>query len=361
MASMLGILTEWPWKSLGSFKYLIMAPWVIHSTLLFMVNDGKDKDITYFFIFPLMIWRMIHNQIWITLSRHRIANGNGRILDKGLEFDQVDRERNWDNQILFNGTLLYLANRFFPGAQKIPPWRTDGVVSAVLLHAGQVEYLYYWFHRVLHHHYLYSRYHSDHHSSIVTEPITSVIIHPFAEHMVYSLVFSIPMLATVFMGTVSTVSFAGYITYIDFMNNMGHCKLETMRVASKLFSSIGRFRAELHAVGNGFQLPVLGCSYVESLEVTWTRPVSDAWWLEELFYRLGWVKKNVLTSSSCSYLDSSTRGSSWTPFSCPACFDCYLVIGSSFCTSMASTGINDFLFDVFRSCTVHRRMQLGLT
>nr|XP_028947447.1 very-long-chain aldehyde decarbonylase CER1-like [Malus domestica] len=94
-----------------------------------------------------------------------------------------------------------------------------------LLHADLVEYLYYWCHRALHHHYLYSRYHSHHHSSIVTEPITSVI-HPFAEHIVYSLLFSIPMLATVFMGTVSVISFAGYITYIDFMNNMGHCNFE---------------------------------------------------------------------------------------------------------------------------------------
>ncbi|KAM2264215.1 hypothetical protein ACFXTI_040391 [Malus domestica] len=34
------------------------------------------------------------------------------------------------------------------------------------------------------------------------------------------------MLATVFMGTVSVISFAGYITYIDFMNNMGHCNFE---------------------------------------------------------------------------------------------------------------------------------------
>jgi aldehyde decarbonylase len=39
----------------------------------------------------------------------------------------------------------------------------------VLLHAGPAEFLYYWFHRTLHHHFLYTRYH---HASIVTEPIT---------------------------------------------------------------------------------------------------------------------------------------------------------------------------------------------
>ncbi|RXH93235.1 hypothetical protein DVH24_013811 [Malus domestica] len=177
MASIPGILTEWPWKPLGNLKYLILAPWVIHSTLLFIVNDGKDRDSTYLLMFPLMLWRMIHNQIWITLSRYRTAKGNGRIVDKGLEFDQhltlfVYR----DDQILFNGGLSYLVNRMFSGAQNMPLWRTDGVIFTFLLHAGLVEYFYYWFHRALHHHYLYSHYHSRHHSSIVTEPITSAII-----------------------------------------------------------------------------------------------------------------------------------------------------------------------------------------
>ncbi|EHA8587097.1 putative protein CER1-like 1 [Cocos nucifera] len=90
---------------------------------------------------------------------------------------------------------------------------------------GPVEFLYYWFHRALHHHFLYSRYHSHHHASIVVEPITSVI-HPFAEHVAYSLLFSIPMLATAFTGTASVLSIFGYIAYIDFMNNLGHCNFE---------------------------------------------------------------------------------------------------------------------------------------
>jgi len=77
-----------------------------------------------------------------------------------------------DDQILFNGLLYYLASYTLSGASRIPLWRTDGVVMAILLHAGPVEFLYYWLHRALHHHFLYSRYHSHHHSSIVTEPIT---------------------------------------------------------------------------------------------------------------------------------------------------------------------------------------------
>jgi len=65
-----------------------------------------------------------------------------------------------------------LANCTLSGASRLPLWRTDGVIMAMVLHAGPVEFLYYWLHRALHHHFLYSRYHSHHHSSIVTEPIT---------------------------------------------------------------------------------------------------------------------------------------------------------------------------------------------
>jgi len=67
----------------------------------------------------------------------------------------------------------------FPMASNLPWWRTDGVILTAILHAGPVEFLYYWLHRALHHHYLYSRYHSHHHSSIVTEPITCMNFFPF--------------------------------------------------------------------------------------------------------------------------------------------------------------------------------------
>ncbi|KAL7120852.1 hypothetical protein ACP275_02G147500 [Erythranthe tilingii] len=233
MASKPGILTEWPWTFLGNFKYLVIAPWVIHSTYSYMVKDKNERDLTQFIIFPFLISRMIHNQVWISLSRYRTAKGANRIVDKNIEFDQVDRERNWDDQIIFNGILFYVGQMYIKEAHNLPWWRTMGVVWTILIHAGPVEYLYYWLHRALHHHFLYSRYHSHHHSSIVTEPITSVI-HPFGEHIAYFVLFAIPLLTTLYSGTASMVSFAGYITYIDFMNNMGHCNFE--HIPNRLFS-----------------------------------------------------------------------------------------------------------------------------
>jgi aldehyde decarbonylase len=67
---------------------------------------------------------------------------------------------------------MYLVVRNIEMARNIPWWNTDGAIVIALIHMGPVEFLYYWFHRALHHHFLYSRYHSHHHASIVTEPIT---------------------------------------------------------------------------------------------------------------------------------------------------------------------------------------------
>ncbi|GLT92865.1 hypothetical protein SLE2022_106770 [Rubroshorea leprosula] len=225
MASKPGILTDWPWTPLGSYKQLVLAPWVIESIYSFIFKDEKERDLSNFVIFPLMLWRILHNQLWISFSRYRTAKGNNRIVDKPIEFDQVDRERNWDDQIIFNAILFYIFNKVLPGGSHFPLWRTDGMILTALIHAGPVEFLYYWLHRALHHHYLYNRYHSHHHSSIVTEPISSVI-HPFAEHIAYFALFSIPLLTMVFTETASIAAYGFYITYIDLMNNMGHCNFE---------------------------------------------------------------------------------------------------------------------------------------
>ncbi|XP_058101486.1 very-long-chain aldehyde decarbonylase GL1-4-like isoform X2 [Magnolia sinica] len=224
MASKPGPFTEWPWHKLGSFKYIILAPFVVRSLYTYCMGNG-EKDTLNMIIIPLLLWRWLHNQIWISLARFQTARSKHMILHKSIEFDQVDREGNWDDQILLSGIVAYSLSTVVPGAANLPLWRTDGIVFTILLHAGPVEILYYWAHRALHHHFLYSRYHSHHHSSIVTEPITSVI-HPFAEIMLYFLLFAIPLLTIILTGTGSISAVAGYITYIDFMNNMGHCNFE---------------------------------------------------------------------------------------------------------------------------------------
>ncbi|KAJ0654021.1 hypothetical protein HanOQP8_Chr15g0590191 [Helianthus annuus] len=153
-------------------QYVVLVPWVVKSVYDFMTMDVKTRDSTTILIFLFLLTRMLHNQIWISFSRYKTAKGQNRIVDKNIELEQVDRERNWDDQIILNGLLYYLINYYLEGAQHLPIWRLDGVIIVIVLHVGPVEFLYYWFHRALHHHFLYNRYHSHHHSSIVTEPIT---------------------------------------------------------------------------------------------------------------------------------------------------------------------------------------------
>ncbi|XP_028783484.1 very-long-chain aldehyde decarbonylase CER1-like [Neltuma alba] len=237
MASKPGILTDWPWKPLGSFKYMILVPWVGHSLYALACSERKPY---YYLIFPFLLLRLLHNQIWISVSRYLTAQGTNRIVHRGLEFDQVDRESNWDDRILLNGLLMYLASMILPELfHHLPYWRSNDVVITALLHAGPVEFLYYWLHRALHHHFLYSRYHSHHHSSTVTQPITSVI-HPFAEVVAYFVLFLIPISATIFTRTISIASLFGYIFYIDLMNNLGHCNFEFF--PKKLFSIFPLFK-----------------------------------------------------------------------------------------------------------------------
>lgn len=93
-----------------------------------------------------------------------------------------------DDQIILNGIIFYMASMLMDASKNLPLWRTDGAVLMALFHMGPVEFLYYWLHRALHHHFLYSRYHSHHHSSIATEPITcktALLFHFFAYHFFY--------------------------------------------------------------------------------------------------------------------------------------------------------------------------------
>uniref|UniRef100_A0A803NCG4 Uncharacterized protein n=1 Tax=Chenopodium quinoa TaxID=63459 RepID=A0A803NCG4_CHEQI len=224
MASTPGIFSHWPWEPLGNFKYVLVAPGIIHSIYLYLARSD-ERNPFYLFVFFCMLWRMLHQKLWISLSRYRTAKGNNLIVDRSIDFEQVDRESKWDDQILFNGILFYISYWVLEDAKNMPLWRMDGLLLVFIIHIGPVEFLYYWLHRALHHHFLYSRYHSHHHSSIVSQPHTAVI-HPFAEHIAYYFILGLPLMVTTFMGTISIATVALYLTYIDFMNSMGHCNFE---------------------------------------------------------------------------------------------------------------------------------------
>ncbi|KAH9315167.1 hypothetical protein KI387_023794, partial [Taxus chinensis] len=204
--------------------YLLLSPLMIkaiHTNFL----RGREADNFSLLLLILAATRYLHNQLWISISRYQNARSKRQIQSKSIHFEQVDRERSWDDYILMYTFLFIPLHAFIPGASNLPLWNTNGLIIAMLAHAGPSEFVYYWAHRALHHHSLYNLYHSHHHASFVTEPITSVV-HPFAEHLMYAAMFSLAPLATVITKTASIGVLFVYLLWFDFMNNMGHCNFE---------------------------------------------------------------------------------------------------------------------------------------
>ncbi|XBI74226.1 hypothetical protein VPH35_067805 [Triticum aestivum] len=68
----------------------------------------READLGYVLILPSMLLRALHNQAWITVSRLQNTRGKRQIVDRGIEFEQVDREGNRDDQIILSAILLLL-------------------------------------------------------------------------------------------------------------------------------------------------------------------------------------------------------------------------------------------------------------
>uniref|UniRef100_A0A0E0PBH8 Very-long-chain aldehyde decarbonylase CER1-like C-terminal domain-containing protein n=1 Tax=Oryza rufipogon TaxID=4529 RepID=A0A0E0PBH8_ORYRU len=91
MATRPGPLTEWPWQWMGGYKYLVLAPVAMHTAHRLATKGWGDFDPAYTFMLPTLLLRMIHNQIWISLSRYQTARRKHLIVDRSLDFEQVDR------------------------------------------------------------------------------------------------------------------------------------------------------------------------------------------------------------------------------------------------------------------------------
>lgn len=77
-----------------------------------------------------------------------------------------------DNHIMLQLLFITSAHAWFPGFSNLPSWNSEGLLYALLFHAGVTEPLYYWMHRAFHTEALYNSYHAFHHLSVVPEPPT---------------------------------------------------------------------------------------------------------------------------------------------------------------------------------------------
>jgi len=220
MATNPGLLYKFPWEDWGNGKYLLFAPFVAA-----VAFGYDDQDHWALHVLCMAAMRYLNAQAWQMASRSYTTNERTRIQTKLLEFKQVDRERDWDDYIILQSIIMTLVHWYLPGYAQFPLFNAKGFWHALLFHVGPTEYIYYWFHRALHHHSLFAAYHSHHHASFLTEPISGTC-HPFMETLGYTANFAIPMLGPWWTGTNSVALIYCYLFVFDFLNAWGHCNFE---------------------------------------------------------------------------------------------------------------------------------------
>ncbi|THU56234.1 hypothetical protein C4D60_Mb11t15140 [Musa balbisiana] len=267
-------------------QYLVLAPWNLHSLYLLVSKERKELDLTYLIILPSLLLRMLHNQVWISLARFQNARSKNRIVDKSIEFEQdlffphlLDIKRNTTGTIKSSSMgycSIWVISTFreqptfqFGGQMEHCSWlcciwglwssSTTGFTghctiissilditltimlqllpspshefnrNSILFQKGkgnktkdkQNAYVIRRNHMIRK-----ERYANDEANTFDLHERIIPVIHPFAEHVVYFLLFSIPMVTTIVTGRASILALLGYVAYIDLMNNMGHCNFE---------------------------------------------------------------------------------------------------------------------------------------
>ncbi|XP_010914063.1 very-long-chain aldehyde decarbonylase GL1-1 isoform X2 [Elaeis guineensis] len=223
---MVALLSSWPWDNLGVYKYLLYGPLVAKVIYSSAWEQGKaDQWCLHILILCALrgsihqLWSSFHNMLFLTRRR--------RVLSDGVDFKQIDEEWDWDNFLIlqsFIGALVYYS--FLP-IRKLPLWDPKGAIVALLLHVGISEPLFYWVHRAFHTGYLFTRYHSFHHSIPVPQSFTAGYGTPL-EHLFLCVVMGVPILGACLLGTGSAGLVYGYVLLFDFLRCMGHSNVEVL-------------------------------------------------------------------------------------------------------------------------------------
>ncbi|XP_059636090.1 very-long-chain aldehyde decarbonylase CER3 [Cornus florida] len=225
---MAATLSAWPWENLGSFKYLLFGPFlakVMYSRL--MEDNSMMEDIWCLHILIICALRGVIYQYWTSFANSLFLTRNRRIIQQGVDFNQIDKEWDWDNFIILQALIASMGRYVFPilTDNNLPLWDTRGFIAAMLLHMGVSEPLYYWAHKHFHGKFLFNRYHSFHHLSTVPQPFTAGST-TFLEHLVLTAIIGVPVVATCVIGYGSKSMIYAYVLIFDFLRCLGHCNVE---------------------------------------------------------------------------------------------------------------------------------------
>ncbi|KAI9125938.1 hypothetical protein K1719_003356 [Acacia pycnantha] len=236
-------LAAWPWENLGVFKYVLYGPLVakvVHQSF------QEDQQILSSWCLHLLILCALRGLVhvwWGGYGNMHFLTRNRRILQRGVDFNQIDKEWNWDNFLMLQALIASMIFYMFPFLQNLPIWNMKGLIVLVALHVGISEPLYYWVHRKFHCDFLYNHYHSFHHSSPVPQSFTAGSASPL-EHLVLTSIIAIPILGTSLLGYGSVGLIYGYLLTFDFLRCLGHSNVEI--VPHRLFDKFPFLRYMLY-------------------------------------------------------------------------------------------------------------------
>ncbi|KAL5658295.1 hypothetical protein ACJX0J_031458, partial [Zea mays] len=189
--------------------------------------------------------RALTYQLWSSFSNMLFATRRRRVVRDGVDFDQIDKEWDWDNFLILHALMAAAALCAFPSLRHLPAWDGRGFAVALVAHAAATEPLSYLAHRALHGSSgrLYARYHSLHHSSRVPQPFTAGLATPL-EHVALGALMSLPLAAARAAGCASVALAFAYVLAFDSLRAMGHCNVEV--VPASLFRAIPALRYVLY-------------------------------------------------------------------------------------------------------------------
>ncbi|XP_021276679.1 protein ECERIFERUM 3 [Herrania umbratica] len=239
---MVAPLSTWPWENLGLFKYLLYGP-LAAKVLYSWIYEDTLKDHWCLHILLICALRGLIHQLWSSYGNMLFLTRNRRIKQQGVDFKQIDREWDWDNFIILQALLASMACLIFPSLDGLPLWNSKGFIALLLLHVTISEPVYYWAHRVFHESYLFTHYHSLHHSSPVPQPFTAGHA-TFLEHLVLCVVIGIPLTGSILMGYGSTSMIYSYVLAFDFLRCLGHSNVEV--VPHEIFNKLPFLRYLIH-------------------------------------------------------------------------------------------------------------------
>ncbi|KAI4294998.1 hypothetical protein MLD38_040726 [Melastoma candidum] len=218
-------LSAWPWENLGAYKYLLYGPFVAQVVYTEVNVQGSWRSTWCFHLLLLWLLRVLIYCNMASLGNMLFLCRHNRINQQGVDFKQIDTEWDWDDFLILQALLAYMAYYTFPSLAQLPASDVTGILVALILHVGVSEPLYYITHRFFHRKHWFENYHSLHHESAVPQAHTAGHA-TLLEHLILAAIAGIPILGSCFLGHGSLALVYAYLMAFDFLRSLGHCNVE---------------------------------------------------------------------------------------------------------------------------------------